>query len=385
MERNWVVKIADNIVSPLGNTSLANYLAVKAGESALRFYDSNHGVSEPFVASLIDRNKLENEFALFKNAKYTFFEKLLILSVTKSLEQVDVDTSSNKVLFILSTTKGNVDLLDASNNQFPIDRARLGKAAKQVAGYFKNLNQPLVVSNACSSGVCAQIAAMRSLQSKKYDYVIVMGADCQSPFIISGFQSLKALSTELCKPFDKDRVGLNLGEAAATIIYERKSESTVLPEDWVAYKGVIRNDANHISGPSRTAEGGYRVLKAILENTNFEDLAFINVHGTATSYNDETESIAIERMGLLSVPVNGLKGYYGHTMGAAGIVESIISMYSIDDNTIIATRGYENLGVSHSLLLSNCNQTTTKKAFVKMLSGFGGCNAALLFKKGDEL
>jgi len=80
-----------------------------------------------------------------------------------------------------------------------------------------------------------------------------------------------------------------------------------------------------------------------------------------------------------------LKGYYGHTMGAAGILESILSMHAIDDKNILATRGYETCGVSHPLILSNQNCPTDKQAFIKLLSGFGGCNAALLFKKGGLL
>ena len=221
---------------------------------------------------------------------------------------------------------------------------------------------------------------MRNLESCCFDYVLTVGCDVQSAFIVSGFQSFKALSPEPCKPFDANRCGLNLGDAAATIIYTRKER--VNPNEWVACRGAIRNDANHISGPSRTGEGSYRALKVALGDVNPDQIAFINAHGTATMYNDEMESVAIERAGLSKVPVNGLKGYYGHTMGAAGILETILSMYAIDEHNILATRGYETLGVTQPLVLSNQNQATEKRMFIKLLSGFGGCNAALLFAKG---
>lgn len=379
------IKIADNIISPLGFTSLENYQAVKAGKSALQLYEGKWNIPEAFVASLFEGNTLEKEFEQIQlSEKYTSFEKMCILSVTKALQMCEIDISSEKVLFIISTTKGNVSLL-TNDEGFSENRVLLGETARQISSYFKNPNIPIVVCNACISGVCAQITAMRSLQSGKYDYAVVVGADSQSPFIISGFQSLKALSLEECKPFDANRKGLNLGEAAATIIYERKNQSSVQSDDWVAYKGSIYNDANHISGPSRTGEGSFRALHEVLGQQNVENLAFINVHGTATSYNDEMESIALNRAGLSSVPVNGLKGSYGHTLGAAGILESILSMYAVDDNTILATRGFETLGVSNPLSLSNQNRKTVKKSFIKLLSGFGGCNAALLFKKGDAL
>ena len=378
-----IVRIADNIVSPLGTTSEANYLAVKSGKSELKRYEGKWNLPEPFVASLIDRPLLDDEFAAHNiDGRFTFFEKVVILSSCKALANAKIDASSEKVLFILSTTKGNVHLLDANETGFPKERVLLGQAARQLTDFFHNPNQPIVVSNACISGVCAQIEAIRNLQGDRFEYVVVVGADVQSPFIVSGFQSFKALSSDPCKPFDAQRMGLNLGDAAATIVYARRD--AVLASDWVACRGAIRNDANHISGPSRVGEGSFRALKAALGDFNPNEIAFINAHGTATPYNDEMESIAIERAGLSSVPVNALKGYFGHTMGAAGVLESILSMKAIDDHTVLATRGYNNIGVSHPLVLSNQNCPTEKRAFIKLLSGFGGCNAALLFVKGGQ-
>ena len=378
-----IVKFADNIVSPLGLTSEENYQAVKAGRSELRLYEGKWNIPEPFVASLLQREKLEAETEkLGLGNDFTFFEKALILSITKALENTQIDTTSEKVLFVFSTTKGNVFLLDKNQKGLPEERVLLGVAAKVITDYFHNPNTPIVVSNACISGVCAQIEAMRNLQSHCFDYVIVAGADIQSPFIISGFQSFKALSPEPCKPFDANRHGLNLGDAAATIIYTDKENSP--SDEWIAVKGAIRNDANHISGPSREGEGSFRALRAVMDGFDKNEIAFINAHGTATPYNDEMESIAIERAGLSQVPVNALKGYYGHTMGAAGVLESILSMYAIDDATILATKGFETIGVTHPLVLSNENKPTEKKAFIKLLSGFGGCNAAILFAKGGQ-
>ena len=368
-----IVCVAHNIISPLGVTSAENYAAVKSGRSALRRYDGLWGLPEPFVASLLDRK-------VYADTKYTNDERIVIDSISKALENTDIDVTSSKVLFIISTTKGNVFLLNKREKGYPQERVRLGMMAQVVTRHFGNPNEAIVVSNACISGVCAQIEAMRYLESGAYDYVIVCGVDVQSAFIVSGFQSFKALSPDECKPFDANRCGLNLGDAAATIIYTRKDK--VGDNEWVACRGTIRNDANHISGPSRTGEGSYRALRATLGNFAAEKLAFINAHGTATSYNDEMESVAIERAGLAGVPVNSLKGYYGHTMGAAGVLETIISMQAVDDHNILGTRGFETIGVTHPLDVSNQNRATEKRAFIKLLSGFGGCNAALLMAKG---
>lgn len=377
-----IEKIADNILSPLGMTTEENYLAVKEGRSSLALYEDKWGIPEPFTASLLSDDQWES---LALEGEYTRFERLLIHSIARALRQTDIDAASPRVLFVISTTKGNVELLDADAPSFRQRDAHkailLGDAALNVARYFHNENTPVVVSNACISGVCAQIAAMRALESGRYDVAIVAGADVQSRFIVSGFQSFKALSPEECRPFDLERCGLNLGEAAATIIYN-KVATDKKSDSWQAVRGAIRNDAYHISGVSRTGEGSYRALRHVLNDFPIADLALVNVHGTATLYNDEMESVALKRAGLASTPINSLKGYYGHTMGAAGILESALTMRALDDHNVLATRGFSELGVSAKVNISNESRPTSKRAFIKLISGFGGCNAALLFQKG---
>lgn len=368
-----VVKISDNILSPLGTTTRDNYLSVKSGHSALCLHSSADSAVAPYFASLIPEEMLS------VGRDYSKFERMCIQSVASALQDCDVDPTSSRVLFIVSTTKGNVHLLNSKAGK---GRVLLGDSAKAIASYFGNSVTPVVVSNACISGLCAQIEAMRLLETGVYDYVIAVGADVQSPFIISGFQSLKALSDEACRPFDADRRGLNLGEAAATVIYCRKDKPAI--GDWVIRSGAIRNDANHISGPSRTGEGSYLALCSVLKDVDFNDIAFINAHGTATLYNDEMESIAVTRAGLQDIPVGSLKGYYGHTMGAAGILETLISMQAVEDGTILATRGFSKCGVSNPICIQKENGKTDRKAFIKLISGFGGCNAAAAFEVIDK-
>jgi len=381
MARIATTIIADNIVSPLGLTSAANYAAVKSGRSALTLYEGMWNVPHPFMASFIDRDEVEEEvMGLGLQGAYTFFEKIVILSISMALAQCAVDASSPRTLFVLSTTKGNVDLLRANKEGVPAERIMLGAAAAAIARHFGNSGQPIVVSNACISGVSAQITATRLLQAGLYDNAIVCGAEMLSEFIISGFQSLMALTDEPCRPFDAERNGINLGEAAATIIYSNQAAGRGAFE---AVHGAVRNDANHISNPSKTAEGCYRCLRSVMANASPEELAFVNAHGTATLYNDEMEAKALDRAGLLSVPVNSLKGYYGHTMGAAGVLETVISMRAVSDNTILGTRGYESSGVSRRINISAENKPTDKQAFVKLISGFGGCNAAMLFRRKE--
>lgn len=382
MAERIVAAVADHIVSPLGFTSADNFAAVREGRSELRRYEGKWGLPEPFVAALMDRAAVleacEHEGI---RGLFTYFEKMAILSIAKALQACDVDITSGRTLLILSTTKGNVDLLRENAEGVPPEREKLGEAAKAIAAYFGNPNQPVVVSNACISGATAQIEAARLIAMGCYDSVVVCGVDVQSPFIVSGFQSLKALSAQPCRPFDEDRTGINLGDAAATIIYKGVKTEDLSVGTWYYAKGAMRNDAFHISAPSYEGEGAYRALQAILQDEDREEIAFVNAHGTGTLFNDEMESVAIDRAGLDHLPVNSLKGYIGHTMGAAGIFETILSMRAVDGGIVLGTRGYEHSGVSRELNIRPDHSATKRKAFVKLLSGFGGCNAAILFKK----
>jgi len=374
--------ISDYIISPLGMGSQKNYKAVKRRSTKLHpHFEDIAGLREPAEISMLDRN-LVCEAASKEGivGDFTFFELTVILCIKKALENSGVDPKSDRTGIVLSTTKGNIELLDRRNylGEDAEQRSLPGTSAKKIAQFFCNPNEPVVVSNACISGVCAEILASRQILDSTFDNVIVAGCDLQELFTVTGFQSFKALSRKRCRPFDKTREGLNLGEAAAVMILSNEGGS------WSICSGAIRNDANHISGPSRTGEGSHQAIMAATTGIDKDTLAFINVHGTSTAYNDEMESIAIGRSELDTVPVNALKGNFGHTMGAAGILESIISMRAVEDGTVLGTKGFNEIGVSVPLSISKENRETSKKSFVKLLSGFGGCNAAALFTLEDR-
>ncbi|MDR2805239.1 MAG: beta-ketoacyl synthase [Dysgonamonadaceae bacterium] len=378
--------LGTNIISSLGFTTAKNFENVKRGVSGLKRYEANtlYDLPEAFVASLIDKERLNDECS---NAKLsglaTNLEKAAILSVLDANKQANIDLSGEKTIFVLSTTKGNVDLLDDTETKRTLALpVFLWHTSKTIARFFGNPNVPIVVSNACISGAAAQITAMRELENGPFDYAVVVGADFLSKFIISGFQSFKALSPDICRPFDKERCGLNLGEAVATIIYGRKMQNT--KHRVCLINGVIRNDANHISGPSRTGEGSFRALRNIIENIDKEQIAFINAHGTATSYNDAMEAVAIGRAGLQSAPVNSLKGYYGHTLGAAGVLESIVSMCALQENRALKSFNYNEQNFENPINILRENHLSNKRYFIKLLSGFGGVNAAVLFEKNAD-
>ena len=383
-----VKKIGDSMITPLGFSVEENFEAVMSGRSELHCYDSLWNLPFPCCLSLFSDEILEEAFFRevdvnrITHSDFTKFEIITLLAAVLAVKNSGIDPKSERVVFILSSTKGNVELLADENPD--LECVTPAHTAQLVANYFQNPNTPITVSNACISGLCAQIEAFRCLKSGQYDTAVVIGADVLSPFIVAGFQSLKALSDEQCRPFSANRKGLNLGEAAAAVVYTVADDAA---DGWQMLAGAVRNDANHISGPSRTGEGSYRALKSVLADSGLDanDLACLNVHGTSTLYNDEMEAIAINRARLADVPVNAMKGYYGHTLGAAGVLETLLSMRAVEAGKVPATRGFDESGVSMPVKVSSESVDTQKNAFVKLLSGFGGCNAAAAFVNGYGL
>lgn len=372
--------VSDNIVSPVGRSSQENFERLVAGVSGIQQHQS--AISpEPFYASLLG----EEAIGLLSDAdpgKYTRFEQLLISSIQNALSAAPVSCADERTILIISSTKGNIGLIEKEPvSTATLERVALHHSARLVAQYFHCTTRPLVVSHACISGLVALITGMRLLQAGRFDHAIVTGADLITQFILSGFQSFHAVSELPCKPFDADRNGITLGEAGATVVLSVRK-----PEDnnGICLRGgAISNDANHISGPSRTGAELHQAIETAIAEAGVEKSAidFISAHGTATIYNDEMEAKAITLSGLEQVPVNSLKGYYGHTLGAAGLIETVASVHSLKANTLLPTPGFKTPGTSMPVNISQIIQTGNYHTFLKTASGFGGCNAAVVVQK----
>jgi len=374
-----VFVIADNILSPVGTTTTGNFEQLKQLNSGVKKQTDNAMSEAPFYASLFNGT----EIFLTQDGLpgFTKFEKLLITSIDDVVQNTGILVTDKKTVLIISTTKGNISLLETEDNNIDLqNRMALHTSASLVAGYFNFFNKPIVISNACISGLLAIITGMRLIQSGQYDNAVITGADVISKFVLSGFQSFQAISDEACKPFDSDRKGINLGEAAGSVIL---SSNKKFAAEIKLSGGGVSNDANHISGPSRTGEELSVAIKKALSNAavSADAIDFISAHGTATLYNDEMEAKALNICGLEKVPVNSLKGYYGHTLGAAGLIESIITAHSMKENLLIPTRGFRETGVSQPINICSTLQTASLNKCLKTASGFGGCNAALVLSK----
>jgi len=377
MSRNYLLN--DAIISPLGFNTTVNIEAIRKSESALKFHDNSRFFENGYYAGLIENEEINRQFNSIGNPLlYTKLEKLLILAINRVVEQssfIDFNTTG----LIISTTKGNIDLL--KKNEFSSDRLYLWKMAQVIADFFGFIQKPLVVSNACISGALAIKTADDFIGIGKFSNVIVAGGDLVSEFVLSGFNSFQAISSEPCRPFSNDRKGVSLGEAAAAVLIGPDKSNT---SEKVAYiDAVTANDANHISGPSRTGEGLYQSIFRLLQRNQTDDshIDYLSAHGTATIYNDEMEAIAFHRAGLESVPVNSYKGYFGHTLGTSALIESILTKHSLLNSELFVSHNFTVSGVSKNLNIIQENQKKELKLALKTASGFGGCNLAMLLKK----
>ncbi|MCD9574651.1 beta-ketoacyl-[acyl-carrier-protein] synthase family protein [Flavobacterium soyae] len=367
-----------NCITPLGFDVESNVEAILRGNSGIQLHNDISLMPNSFYASIISDEKINSAFSkISTETKYSRLEKMMILALEPIIKNSEIELNS-KTAFILSTTKGNVTALK-NNSEESFNNAHLDVLAKNISDFFGFKTQPIVVSNACVSGILAVSIAKRMIQSELYDNIFVVAGDEVSEFVLSGFNAFQAMSDLPCKPYSKNRTGVSLGEATAAVLISAEAKNAKIK---VIGDSSI-NDANHISGPSRTGEGLFRSIQNALKEAQIEadKLNYISAHGTATPFNDEMEAIALNRLGLQNVPVNSLKGFYGHTLGASGLLETVIAIESANQNTLFESKGFDEIGVSEAVNVIEKNQKTTIEYFLKTASGFGGCNTAVVFEK----
>ena len=362
-----------HIVSSYGSGSDLNFEKIVSGKSSVDQIDDDTLSEDLFFGSRIDPKEVGISF----KPQYTKLENLMLHSIEEACKEAGIELSHANTQLILSTTKGNVDALD-ENSEWEAERAYLHELSAQLGQYFQCPNEPLIISNACISGGCAIELGKDLIQCKRAEHVVVCGGDLLSEFVLSGFKSFHAVSDERCAPYDEGRKGINLGEAVASIVLSASLSSSI-----ELLAASTSNDANHISGPSRTGEGLYLAIQNSLKQAKLtaKDINYISAHGTATLYNDKMESIAFERSDLLDAPVNSYKGYFGHTLGAAGVIESILACLCLENNQLIQSYGYDQHGVSRPITVIKASHKSPLKYILKTGSGFGGGNNALIFGK----
>lgn len=367
------------MLSPLGSDTMRNVKEALAQHTAIQHYQDAAVQDEPFAAARLSPAQLQMIAARYPHKGLSPFEQMCLYVAGEALTQTGISAQDKDCILILSTTKGNIEWLGQQSD----DRISLHRSASLIAETLQLAHKPLVISNACISGSVALIAAKRMLETGRYKHALVIGCDRFSGFVFKGFQSFHALAPGPCRPFDKDRAGINLGEAAAAMVLSVDPALAGTAPLAVLAGGGISNDANHLSGPSRTGEELAAAITAALGEAGITPQAVgaISAHGTATLYNDEMEAKALHHAGVAHAAVHSLKSYIGHTLGAAGIIESVVACVAMQQGMQLASLGYTTTGVSQALQVNTRTRAEDYSVLLKTASGFGGCNAALVWRR----
>ena len=386
------------IISAIGHNveeNLQSLLHQKHGLSRLQNFESVHK-DQIFVGEIKQTNE---ELATFLNLSsdnnFTRTAMLGLVAVKEALNDAQItNVNEFRTGLISSTSVGGMDITekyflnyeDLPEKQKYISTHDSGTSSQQIAQEIGLQGFVSTISTACSSAANAIMYGARLIKSRKLDRVIVGGTDALSKFTINGFKSLMILSDEFNQPFDLNRKGLNLGEAAAYLVLEsdemvQKANKKVIGH--LAGYGNA-NDAFHQTASSENGEGAYLAMKKAFDiaEIDLEKIDYINVHGTATNNNDLTEGRALLRIYENDLPkFSSTKPFTGHTLAAAAGVEAVFSLLSLQNNVI-----YPNLNFQSPIEELNIFPTTTleKKDIQYVLSnsfGFGGNCSTLIFSK----
>ena len=374
----------------LGMQSLQR--AVAANASALQRREIVLGkTSQPIVAGFLS----DEIVAQLRAADAAHADSRAFLFAADALKEAA--NNASKILsfiptarrgFVLSTTKANIEALDKLVRQQSVSAVAQRQIqpaflAADLAEAFDCRGPVRCVSAACISGLSALQQGAALIRRGLADAVFVAGADLISQFVLSGFNSLKSFDPDGCRPFDKSRIGLSLGEGAAAIILVKRK---LLSSPGILLAGFgTSNDANHLTGPSRDGSGLALAIRRALAKAQIapEQIDYVHAHGTGTPYNDAMESLALRSVfGDRVPPFGSSKGIFGHTLGVAGVLETALCVAAMQNNLLPGTpRLRERDPAAPDSLITEPRAATKLNYILKINCGFGGTNAALVLER----
>ncbi len=378
MKPDNVVVVAADIVTPYGWGSKTSLQALAAGRCAIRPVEH------------FDAVRFQSGCAgTVPDLETTEAGSRVLAMLHPLLERVKQEVPQDAVC-LLATTIGEIEYLERSILN-GTDEAKESCSSRLLSKIetLMGLQEPgAVVSSACSSAGVAIAEAASRIADGEQECVLVAACDGVSEFLLSGFASLLALDPDRARPFDRRRAGLSVGEAAGFLLLmsearARREGRNILGE--IAGWGMS-NDANHMTGPSRDGAGlAQAICQALsLGSAEPEQVAHVSAHGTGTLYNDAMEMKAFKTIfGAKPKPVYSVKGGMGHTMGAAGLVETVLTLNALYEECIPGTVGLEEPDEDAMNWVSAKIQDAPGKLALSTNSGFGGVNVALLLKRGD--
>lgn len=290
---------------------------------------------------------------------------------------------------LLATTAGEIDLLErhlltGAGMATESDPARL---LNTLRGFCGSGGGGMVVSAACASAGAALGQAAGMIRSGLRDCVLVAACDSVTEFVFSGFSSLMALDPEAARPFDRRRRGLSLGDGAAyaLLMSEKRARREGRPVQGTIEGWGLSNDANHMTGPSRDGSGLASALRRALHSAELseEQVAFLSAHGTGTPYNDAMEMKAFKSVFTRGpLPCYGIKGAVGHTLGAAGMIETLVALQALRQGSVPPTVGLAEADDDAAGWFSPSSAVVRGQYAAVINAGFGGINSGLILSGG---
>ena len=386
------------IISSIGNTVEENYQSLidkKPGISRIDYIDTNHHDFIKVGEVKMTNDTLADLLGLPKSNNYSRTALLAEIAVKEAVKNANiVDINAYKTGLISATSVGGMDMterfyyshFEETKNRKYIESHNAGDTSKKIAHRLGITGFVSTISTACSSSANAIMLGARMIKAGKLDRVIVGGADCLSKFTINGFKTLMILSETDCKPFDKERTGLNLGEAAAFLVLESDEIVTKENKKVLGYVSgyANANDAFHQTASSENGDGATLAMQKALKIAKLKesDIDYINAHGTATPNNDLSESRALIRIFGENVPkFSSTKAFTGHTLAAAAAIEAVYSILTLQNECVFPNLNFEN-AIDDTSLSPITNFEKCKIEHVLSNSfGFGGNCSTLIFSK----
>jgi len=385
------------VISAIGvgkEETLSALLNKRSGVGSMKYLTSRH--REIPVGEVKRSNDELMQMVGIKENPLTSRTVLLgIVALKEALNEANLKREDLRgVHFISSTIVGGMDKRELFfENERSCDREHAlaavqncGTSTERIASYFGPFASLSTVSTACSSATNALISAAFMIESNMADIVVAGGAECLSIFHLNGFNSLMILDSRPCRPFDKERAGLNLGEGAAYLVLESEASLKrrgVKPLCSLAGYGNAC-DAFHETASSPTGEGAYLAMQKALEKADLtpKEIDYINAHGTATQNNDESESCAIKRLfENTPPPISSTKSYTGHTTGASGSIEAVISLLALENQFLPASLNWKTPMEGGIIPVTDIHPKSEIKKIMSNAFGFGGNDSSIILSK----
>ncbi|OBX24370.1 MULTISPECIES: beta-ketoacyl-[acyl-carrier-protein] synthase family protein [Bizionia] len=387
------------IISAIGNNVAENYNALiteKKGISRVSKIDTIHK-NDIMVGEVAYTNQeFESLLNLPPENNYSRTAFLGAIAAKEAVKHAGIsDMTAYKTGLISATSVGGMDMTEKYYYQYLEDKSKqkyiaghnAGDSTQKIAEQL-GIEESLVttISTACSSAANAIMLGARLIKAGKLDRVVVGGSDCMSKFTINGFKTLMILSDTYNTPFDDNRKGLNLGEAAAYLVLESDAVVAAENKTVLAYvKGYGNaNDAYHQTASSENGDGATLAMEKALEVANYkpEDIDYINAHGTATGNNDLSEGRAIIRVfGDKTPEFSSTKAYTGHTLAAAGAIEAVYSILALQNNIIFPNLNFKTQMQEFSITPELSLKEKPLKTVMSNSFGFGGNCSTVIFSK----